>query len=381
MSQGSGLEVPLWRAVTVFRIATLTYALAVMAAQGGTYVRPAWGWVVMAAMTLWTVGAAMLYADPRRRAWPLLLTDLVVTIACMIPTKWVVPPENLSHGASTLPMAWAAGPVLAWAISGGMRRGAVAAILVGAADLTIRGGVNPVTVNATALLLLAGIVVGYVVRLGFDAEAQLRRATEMQAATRERERLARGIHDSVLQVLSLIERRGSEIGGEAAVLGKLAGEQGANLRSLVGTVGTVGTAGGNVESSPASDLREILGALVSRLSGSPQVSLAFPASAVRLRDDVAVEVSRAVGAALDNVRVHCGPTARAWVLVEDEGAQVLVTVRDEGPGIADGRLAEAADEGRLGVAQSIYGRMRDLGGYAAVVSTSVGTEVELRVPR
>jgi signal transduction histidine kinase len=272
-------------------------------------------------------------------------------------------------------MAWAAGPVLAWAISGGMSRGALAALLVGAADLTIRGGINPVTVNATALLLLAGIVVGYVVRLGLDAEAQLRRAAEMQAATRERERLARGIHDSVLQVLSLIERRGSEIGGDAAVLGKLAGEQGANLRSLVGTVG--GRAGSDLRS----DLKEILGGLVSRLSGSPQVSLAFPASAVLLRDDVAVEVSRAVAAALDNVRVHCGPAARAWVLVEDEGAQVLVTVRDEGPGIVDGRLAEAADEGRLGVAQSIYGRMRDLGGSAAIVSTAVGTEVELRVPR
>ena len=339
---------PLWRAVTVFRIATLAYALAVMATQGGTYRDPAWGWAVMGGMTLWTLAAAVLYADPRRRAWPLLLTDLVVTIACMIPTKWVVPPENLSHGASTLPLAWAAGPVLAWAISGGMRRGAAAALLVGTADLTIRGGINPVTVNATALLLLAGIVVGYVVRLGFDAEAQLRQATEMQAATRERERLARGIHDSVLQVLSLIERRGSELGGEAAMLGRLAGEQGANLRSLVGTVGAAGRAGGSMEPSSVSDLREVLGALVSRQSGSPQVSLAFPASPVPMRDDMAVEFSRAVGAALDNVRVHCGPAARAWVLVEDEGAQVLVTVRDEGPGIAEGRLAEAAGEGRLG---------------------------------
>ena len=379
MSQGSGLEVPLWRAVTVFRIATLAYALAVMATQGGTYVRPVWGWAVMVMMTLWTLAAAVLYADPRKRAWPLLLTDLVVTIACMIPTKWVVPPENLSHGASTLPMAWAAGPVLAWAISGGMRRGAVAALLVGAADLTIRGGINPVTVNATALLLLAGFVVGYVVRLGLGAEAQLRRATEMQAATRERERLARGIHDSVLQVLALIERRGSDLGGEAAVLGRLAGEQGANLRSLVG-IGEGMRAEGAATGGEI-DLREVLGSLVSGLSSSPQVSLAFPASPVPLRDDVAVEVSRAVAAALDNVRVHCGLGARAWLLVEDEGAQVLVTVRDEGPGIAEGRLAQAADEGRLGVAQSIYGRMRDLGGSAAIVSTSVGTEVELRVPR
>ena len=50
-------------------------------------------------------------------------------------------------------------------------------------------------------------------------------AAQVEAATRERERLARGIHDSVLQVLALVRRRGEELGGEAAELGRLAGEQ------------------------------------------------------------------------------------------------------------------------------------------------------------
>ncbi|SCE51271.1 Histidine kinase-, DNA gyrase B-, and HSP90-like ATPase, partial [Streptomyces sp. DvalAA-14] len=72
----------------------------------------------------------------------------------------------------------------------------------------------------------------------------------------------------------------------------------------------------------------------------------------------------------------------AWILVEDEADAVLVTVRDDGPGIAAGRLAAAADEGRLGVAQSIRGRLRDLGGSARWVSPpGQGTEVELRLPK
>jgi signal transduction histidine kinase len=86
--------------------------------------------------------------------------------------------------------------------------------------------------------------------------------------------------------------------------------------------------------------------------------------------------------AIDNVRRHCGDGARAWVLVDDEGAAVSVTVRDDGPGIAAGRLAEAAAEGRLGVSHAISGRIREVGGSADISSTpGSGTEVRLRVPR
>jgi len=82
------------------------------------------------------------------------------------------------------------------------------------------------------------------------------------------------------------------------------------------------------------------------------------------------------------VRRHCGDSAKAWVLVDDEGAEVSVTIRDDGPGVSPGRLAEAAAEGRLGVTHAICGRIRDLGGSANIDSTpGVGTEVRLRVPR
>ncbi|GAA3366121.1 hypothetical protein GCM10017744_071620 [Streptomyces antimycoticus] len=89
-----------------------------------------------------------------------------------------------------------------------------------------------------------------------------------------------------------------------------------------------------------------------------------------------------MGAALDNVRVHAGEDAHAWILLEDEPDAVMVTVRDDGPGIPEGRLADAEAEGRLGVALSIRGRLRDLGGTAAWISApGQGTEVELTVPK
>jgi signal transduction histidine kinase len=112
------------------------------------------------------------------------------------------------------------------------------------------------------------------------------------------------------------------------------------------------------------------------------VSVVTPAGPVLLPGHQAREAAAAVHAALDNVRRHCGAAARAWVLVDDEGAAVTVTVRDDGPGIPPGRLALAAADGRLGVSQAICGRMRDLGGSAQVTSTpGTGTEVRLRLPR
>ena len=53
-----------------------------------------------------------------------------------------------------------------------------------------------------------------------------------------------------------------------------------------------------------------------------------------------------------------------------------------GDGIEAGRLEEAAHEGRLGVAESVRGRVADLGGTAALVTApGQGTEWEFTLPR
>nr|WP_246421728.1 hypothetical protein [Nocardiopsis mwathae] len=71
-----------------------------------------------------------------------------------------------------------------------------------------------------------------------------------------------------------------------------------------------------------------------------------------------------------------------WLLVEDEEDAATVTVRDDGPGTAEGRIAEAESDGRLGIARSIRGRVRDLGGDTVIVTApGEGTEIEMRVPR
>jgi signal transduction histidine kinase len=69
-------------------------------------------------------------------------------------------------------------------------------------------------------------------------------------------------------------------------------------------------------------------------------------------------------------------------LLEDLGASVVVSIRDDGVGIPAGRLEQAVDEGRVGVLKSIVGRMEWLGGSARLsTGQGRGTEWELTVPR
>ena len=112
------------------------------------------------------------------------------------------------------------------------------------------------------------------------------------------------------------------------------------------------------------------------------MQVASPADAVMLERRVAEELAAAVREVLDNVRRHAGDGASAWVLIEDHDEHVVVTVRDDGVGVAPGRFAEAAATGRMGVANSIQGRIRDLGGQAVYDSrVGAGTTVELVLPR
>jgi signal transduction histidine kinase len=371
------VQASLWRSIAVFRVASLVYAAVLIVVDRADYKHLGWAWAVLAGMAAWTALTSAAYAVPARRTRPLLAADLLVTAAALASTALLQYPASVAKAAMPVTATWVAGPVLAWAVAGGIRAGVVAALVLGACDLTLRhqslsSVYRSPALNGTVLLLLAGVAVGYVSTLADRAERAVQRATEIEAASRERDRLARGIHDSVLQVLALVQRRGAEVGGEAAEIGRLAGEQEAALRALIAADGD-----GATRATGDLDLRALL-----TQDASASVSVVTPAGPVLLPAHEAREVTAAVHAALDNVRRHCGGTARAWVLVDDEGEAVTVTVRDDGPGIQPGRLKLAAADGRLGVSQAICGRMRDLGGSARVTSTpGTGTEVRLRLPR
>jgi signal transduction histidine kinase len=387
------VELPLWRALTGYRVLTMLYAVGLFATNYENYDRPGIAYGYFAVLIVWTLATLPRVQNEAACTKRFLAVDLGIALTGILLTPLAVSDHHIDTGGPTLPSIWTAGSVLAYAIKGGWRWAAFASTPVAAANLIERGAPARDTVHNVILVWVASIAIGYVVEVARASERTLARALEIEATTRERERLARDIHDSVLQVLAMVQRRGAVIGGEAAELGRMAGEQEVALRTLVsggltpvswasedlaqGAVVRTVEVGDEPEDDRPVDLRALLAPYA-----AAKVSFAEPGAPVELPPPAAKELAAAVGAALDNVRKHAGEDARAWILVEDEPDEVVVTVRDDGPGIPEGRLAQAEGEGRLGVALSIRGRLRELGGSAELISVpGQGTEVELKVPR
>jgi signal transduction histidine kinase len=366
------VDTTLMRALAVLRFVVAAYVVALNVARWREFAHPVAGWVVIGVIVVWTLVAAWAYEAPSRRGLPLLVADFAIAAATLLSTPYVQSDAMLERHASTMPSFWVMTPVLAWTVLRGWPSGVAAALLMSLLDLSVRTDRTGTTWGNIFLLLLAAGVVGYSAGLIREATEARAEAERIAAAMAERARLARAVHDGVLQVLSLVQRRGTELGGEAADLGRLAGEQEVALRALV--QGNA-AAGRDPSGTGRGDLADALGRLASWT-----VTVSGPAHPVLLDQRVVDELTSVVRACLDNVTRHVGADAPAWVLVEELGERVVVTVRDEGPGIAPGRVEEAREDGRLGVAESIRGRMRDLGGDAVLTTApGQGTEWELTV--
>ncbi|MFD4181473.1 MacS family sensor histidine kinase [Rhodococcus sp. NPDC058514] len=362
---------PLWRAAQVFRLATLVYAVSYQVASVANYTRPTLSWAVVALMAVWT-GLAALGLSRNAAARPYLVAiDQVVVVALMASTR-LVSDQDWYSTHQTLPTTlWATNAVISAAILGGPLLGVASGATISVVSAVVRGQVDlDLWRDATAPVLISvGLALGLAANTARRSHAQLERAAHLTAAAEERERLGREVHDGVLQVLAYVRRRGTEIGGPTLELATLAGEQEVALRELISEQATPVHGGGDV------DLRPLL-----RAEASTTVSVSAPAVPVPMARERAGEVAAVVRTALSNVALHAGAAAKAYVLLEDIGDEVIVSVRDDGAGLAPGRLSEAEAEGRMGVSRSILGRVADLGGTATLESApGEGVEWEIRV--
>jgi signal transduction histidine kinase len=362
------MDAQLWRGLSLLRLLALAWIVLQYAVISSDYAHPERGWVVLALMALWTGVMVLVQREPRGRTLPWLVIDLVVGVAAIVAASSADTAAVVAE--RSLPVLWATVPVLAFAVVRGIGVGLLAAVPVIAACAGVRGALSGTVVSNAVLVVVSVVVLGWVTSLARDAEVQRAESAALRARDDERRRLGRVVHDGVLQVLTQVAHRGPELGPEGRRLAAEAAEQEAALRALLAAdAQPLGSAGA-----------EDLGAAVSRLA-STTVTVSPPAEPVMLEAARCHDVVAAVRAALDNVSRHA-PGARAWVLVEDEEERVRVTVRDDGPGFDPARLDAARAEGRLGVRDSIEGRIADLGGTATVTSRpGAGVVVELVVPR
>ncbi len=93
-------------------------------------------------------------------------------------------------------------------------------------------------------------------------------------------------------------------------------------------------------------------------------------------------LSGAAVAAIDNVRRHAGDGARGWVLVEDDGTAIRVSVRDDGTGFGPGRLAAGGGSrpARRVALDRRQAARRRREPPTVTSRPGQGTEVDLRVP-
>jgi signal transduction histidine kinase/phage shock protein PspC (stress-responsive transcriptional regulator) len=318
----------------------------------------------------------------RRRELPYLLglcgIGLAVTIAlhildALIPLDALVP---LAVAGAGLVLLWRQGDDAQrarWraATRGGRWRGIPRAV-IGVA-LVIGGGIAFALSSAGELTGTgAGLLVGAVVVVGLMLVTapwwlQLVRelGAERSARIREQERaeIAAHVHDSVLHTLTLIQRNVDD----PREVARLARSQERELRSWL--------------YRPAAD-------------PATTVSAALEAAAAEVEDDhgVTVEVVvvgeapleeplrvllQAAREALVNAAKYAGDSPIS-LYAEVEPGQLSVFVRDRGQGFD----LDAVPEDRLGVRQSIIGRMARHGGVATVrTSPGDGTEVQLEMPR
>jgi signal transduction histidine kinase/phage shock protein PspC (stress-responsive transcriptional regulator) len=216
---------------------------------------------------------------------------------------------------------------------------------------------RPVGSVALVLIPLAGLLAvlssTLIPRWRELAGERVRRIREEQ-----RSEMAAHLHDSVLQTLALIQNRA----GASSEAARLARAQERELRAWLYD----GDA--PADSDLATDLRDYAGGL--ELDYPVRIEVV---SAGLSTERASGELAAAAREAMLNAARHAA--GEISVYIEGSATDVDVFVRDRGAGF---RLDDVPSD-RLGVRESIIGRMRRAGGAGTVRSDEKGTEVHLRL--
>lgn len=213
---------------------------------------------------------------------------------------------------------------------------------------------------AVAVLLLGGValvVFPWIYRSWREASEQRRSLIRSQ----ERAEIAAHVHDSVLQTLTLIQR----FAEDPVAITRLARTEERNLRSWL--------------YAPIGDPDRTFAAALERVVAVVETDYNATINLVTVGEaalDAALEaLVAAAREAMVNAAKHGGGQVSVYAECRTDVAEVFVRDRGEGFDLT------TIPVDRLGLRESVVGRMERHGGTATVKSTpGVGTEVQLRIP-
>ena len=261
-----------------------------------------------------------------------------------------------------------------------VRAAAGALIVIGSLVRLLTNGsplVEETSAILAALVLFAGavlIALPYLLRVIHELGAERAERIRVQ----EHAEVAAHMHDSVLHTLTLIQRNS----GDPAEVARLARAQERDLRTWLydrrtppgGDVKGAGAAGENFARAvkdAAADVEDRYGVRVEVVAVGD----------AELDDELRACVAAAREAMVNAAKYAAGASISVYAEVESDDSRsrrAEINVRDRGPGFD----LDAVGEDRMGIRQSIVGRMERHGGRAIVrTSPGDGTEVRLEVRR
>jgi len=367
-------------------LAYLVAWAALPAAEGGSAPMARFGrlarvrgdWRVAVGVALLTLSALLAFrelgiwwSDPV--AWPLVLAAFGAALlwvrtkpsAPLAAEPTPTPREPETAAPRTQPQA--ARP-RAWSRLAEEYGGAFGVLLViGAALLFlssnhILGGLRDAALTAVVVVVALGLILApFLWRLARNLAAE--RAERIRS--QERAQVAAHLHDSVLQTLTLMQKRA----GDSREVAALARRQERELREWL-----AGDQRAGDERSLASELR----LAAESIEDDHRIAIESVVVGDCELDNPAEAVLGAAREALLNAARHSGDAGPIRVYAEIDRAGIALFVRDRGGGFDPD--AVAAD--RRGVRESIVGRMQRAGGRADIRSSpGGGTEVAIEIAR
>lgn len=298
-------------------------------------------------------------------------TTRLLAFAALVVGVFLLVPGN-TYMQVGLPLAVIAlGATVVWtrfapgSVGGGARWAALilGVLLVGAGVLALAA----TGLGLRSILSVAGVAVLLMVGVGLIAMPwiaglyrELTEERQERVRSQTRAELATQVHDSVLQTLTLIRQHADD---PEQVMRLARGEE-RHLRSWL--------------YSPAGDPDETLSAALAAIAARTEREYPVTVDVVCVGDTALDDRRRALveaaGEAVLNAAKHAGGAISLYA--EVGRGDVEVFVRDRGPGFDP----DDVPTDRLGVAESMRGRMKRCGGTCEIRSGDRGTEVSLSLP-